>query len=264
MKPIIGEIIISCSSEPDETFLRPDWEVDDRMEPMIYIYNIVANEGRAFYKLEARIDILPDRIDVFYITYFCTHTNAFINHTDLCSLSQLEIVNEYKFGAFPDWDGERFNAHIVTTSGVLGLQFVFNLVDIRKQVLAFIMSMNTHASGMQTELVDQTLIPLLDSSEIDKKDRWGRSSTFISSEFKGSLPEIFSMGQLELLYDLGMVKMVMRVSADVTIGSQYERFGIISDDSFDNDPDGSIRSHFETKAHMHAFIQENLEVFDTN
>ena len=254
LKDIIGEIIVSYSEEPYETFIVSNDALINQVietEHTYEIFNITTGFRHYIQKKNVHIEFHTERIDVFKKKYFCTLTQSFINSYALCYLSNVEMVSKYKYLNRPSFYGEQFNAQFISTSRN---SFVFNIVDIRKNILAFLMSMNARQSleksFLAPEVIESCILPYFDC---DKR------TTYLQREFKGVLPKYMSMEQVKRLYELGMIKMIMRVSDPITMGSQHERFGILSDDAFDNDSEGAIKKIFKTKEHMHGYIERELK-----
>ena len=271
LKDLIGEIIVSHSDEPTETYSAEDFlvnevnETDDTFE----IFEIATGLWHYIYKRDTHVEVHPDRVDVYNKQYFCTLTQSFIRANNLCNVSDKTIVSKYKFSPYRSLYGDQFNAKIISTPCC---SFVFNIVDVRTKILAFLMSMNVRQSLGQCflapEVFDNCILPHFDGVKVEYEKRQDKMINNLHREYNGEFPEFMSLEQVKRLYELGMIKMIKRVSSEITVGSQYERFGVLSDDAFDNDPEGAVKKIFETKENMHVYIQEKLheevEEFDIN
>ena len=107
---------------------------------------------------------------------------------------------------------------------------------------------------VQPEMIENHLLPFFGYVDIDGKKIHQYSPIALKKEYtceyKDKMPEYFSMAQVKKLYELGIIKML------IPSGSSVHNYAIVSDDAFDNDPDGSLQHIFKTKLNMHPCIEQ--------
>ena len=273
IKDVIGEVSIYYSDEPDEVHFGPGLKIyKNECEYEVRINNSIE---RSVYYYDERdsIEISPDEIEispdeevrVYTKKYLCSLTKTVFEKSHICRVSRHMAISEYNIESRPSsWRRDSLtNIPIIYTPsfrGSYGSYFVFNYVDTCKQkILALLMMLNRlrslNQSTVQAEVIETHLLPLL--GYVDGKKTQQISSLSLEKEYtceyKGKIPEYVSMAQLKKLYELGMVKMMILSSSSVT-----ENLYILSDDAFDNDPDGFLQKKFETKFNMHGYIKREL------
>ena len=250
LKDIIGEVNEYYSDIPDKSYIGPGLHVNENMF-LIKITNNQTNEHKTFSKSRVCIKISLDKINVFYKQYYCSLSHTFINNKDMCRLSKKCILDEYKISDNCYWSDSRKNVPIISLLGYPDIYFVFNIKNIHKNI-TILNKCQLNQKSLPIELVDNIILPFLGHNIKDNCLEY-------ECEYKEKFPEIISIAQLKKLYELGIVKMVKKISNNINDKSFKNQYYILSDDAFDNEPDGVIKNLFNTKEEMHVYIKTTLQ-----
>ena len=265
LEDIIGKVSVYYPEEPDIVHVGPGLTIDEN-EYEVQIYNRIERSHFYYLKSDTRVEISPNKVCVYNKKFFCGLTKTFVEKYFICHVSPSMAISEYKIKLRPyDWCNSRENVPIIRTPGLHESYFVFNYVDACKQKMIALLAMlnkrrSLNQSTVQAEVIDTHILPLLGYVEVDGKKTQQFSPIGLEKEYtceyKGNIPEYLSMAQLKKLYELGMVKMLFPSTMSV---SKYVEYNILSDNAFDNSPDGALQKQFKTKLNMQGCIEKELK-----
>ena len=264
LKDIIGEMSVYYPEKPDMVHVGPGLTIEEN-EHEVQIYNSIERSSHYYLRSDTRVEISPNEVRIYNKKFFCGLTKTFVKKNDICRVFPNLAVSEYKIKRRRSWHDSRENVRIIGTPGLHESYFVFNYIDTRKQkILALLAMLNRRRSlnkpTVQAEVIENHLLPILGYADVDGKKTHHFSPIGLKCEYKceytGEIPEFLSMAQLKKLYELGMVRMLIRSPMP---GSGYAEYNIVSDNAFDNDPDGDLQKKFETKFNMHGYIERELK-----
>ena len=263
LEDIIGEVSIYYPEKPDTVHVGPGLFIEQTKHE-VRIYNSIELKVHLYSKSEIRFEISPDgnKICIYYKKFFCGLTKTFVEIDDICRISPCMAISEYSVRLRPDdWCNSQINVPVIHTSKLYRSYFVFNYIDTCKQkILALLMMLNRRQSlnqpTVQPEMIEYHLLSFFGYVDIDGKKIHRYSPIGLKKkytcEYKDKMPKYLSMAQVKKLYELGMIKMLHQDS------SAYN-YAIVSDDAFDNDPDGRLQDIFKTKLNMHGCIERKLK-----
>jgi hypothetical protein len=279
LKEIIGEVTISLSPEPNEVYSKADgWEFSyDQWSDENELYNRETGKLIKYHQGDTKIVVELGKIYVYKKTIYCGLSEKEIPASHIFYMEAKRITSPYKI-KYAKMDGAfiyEVNYNIVPFINLgryNGVHFIFNITDVRMPMMQFVMSNNERRrlsqSCIPTEVIEY-ILPFADFLKINENGnasplnlKCEYSSEFFDHKFNfreyGFKPSIIiSKAQIKQLFNLGIIKMVASVSADIYRGLHYEEFGILSDEGFDNEP--AFQQRFGSKEKMHEFIQHYME-----
>ena len=268
LKDIIGELSVYYPEKPDMVHVGPGLTIEEN-EYEVQIYNSIERSSHYYLRSDTRVEISPNEVRIYNKKFFCGLTKTFVEKNDICRVFPNLAISEYKIKRRPSWHNSRENVPIIRTPGLYESYFVFNYIDTCKQkILALLAMLNSrrslNKSTVQTEVIETHLLPILGYVDVDGKKTQQISPLSLKCEYKceytGEIPEFLSMAQLKKLYELGMVRMLIGPTMSASgSGYGYAEYNILSDDAFDNDPDGALQKRFKTKFNMHGYIERELK-----
>ena len=270
LKHIIGELNESYSPTPHKTYRGKNLKVSEEYglttiwDPDTLFLKWFC-ERKSLVKTTYGSDGMTE-VNVFHKRYECGVSGAFYQKEDLCYVNEVLAWSEYETFrslGFPtikkcptvpviyipgesNWrGGER-------------MSFVFNFNDTRKHaLLALLLGSNcTGTSSLASEIIVEGVVPCMEGI-MQSQDEivFDNPHEYLRCEYNGELPKLMSKPQVRKLYDLGIIKMVKLDTNNLS----SQKWFILSDDAFDNDPEKSLKHIFGNKEKMHKYIKEMLK-----
>ena len=226
LKDLIGEISIRKDDEP-ETF--------------------VSNSGK--------------HVQVYNDIYYCSLSDAIVDKKDIFEIKEGYAFNGHTVITRPhhSFNLKQVSYIIASNSKGYTMPFVFNIRDVRKSYV-YAAKMLYDYFNLPKEIID--LIMWYSGCSKPKDEYTVKDFPFnFEREYKGPLPTVVSREQLKQLYELGIVKMAIKLNI-------LPCFTNLTDESFDHvypsNTKNRLSERFKTKEKMHECIQKVLEAFSLN
>lgn len=242
---IIGEIHMNILDTPTNIYSEDDHTLLRTIDGDYCFYNELTKTRHFHYYKDEQLVKHPNSWYIYKKIIRCGLTKKIISYSDMFPIEVYNIISQYEI---THENIRKGNPIRIINMGNFGpVHFVFNIIDIRKALFAFIICNNKRRfleqPCMESETIEHILKPFIDYPYIDEHVNF-------KSEYNFKFPKFVSKYQIKKLYRLDMIKMVLLVSQFNL--SETTKYMVLSDESFDNNI--ILQNRFVSKTKMHEFI----------
>ena len=272
LNELIGEVLYKLLDEHLMVCPYANYCVQ-HMEDSIMVYNDETHSYHYYKKISTVVNVSSDKVYVFEKQFLCSQTGKRIPSSDIFELYEFCAFNEFNIRYVKDKTGFYNNIPVIKTGTFEKTHFVFNLTDVKKSLLSFLLAQSARREIGQicvaTEVIVNDVLPFFDCIKFDENDEIVCGENSIKCIYNFEFPKYFSKAQVKKLFELGMIKMVTMIYYNLSnkAVASYEVFYdnpfdyisvniILSDESFNRNTLAS--QYFGSKENMHAFIKEQL------